>query len=122
MNTLLALAPFWLLFELWQLVVAERYLGVAQIAAGTDPRRLPMGRIRAAFWSVALLVERLWMLVLLLEPGARAAALCMLAVTFGGHALRARLSLRWVLVELTLEGAIRVGMLLYLSALWWRGL
>jgi hypothetical protein len=44
----------------------------------------------------------------------------MLAITLIGFSVRRSCGLRWVLVVLTFEGALRIGMLLYLSALIWR--
>ena len=40
MNPFALLAPLFFTFELWQLVVSERYLGIKQIARGADPRAL----------------------------------------------------------------------------------
>ena len=38
MDLLLYLAPLWIVFEAWQLVISERYLGIKQIEKGADPR------------------------------------------------------------------------------------
>ena len=121
-SPLLLLAPFWILFELWQLVVSERYLGIKQIAQGTDPRTLDLGELRAAFWSLALLAESLWMLALLFERYGRVQALCMLVVTALGYTLRRNSGLKWVLVILTFEGAIRIGMLFSICGMFWHWL
>lgn len=115
------LAPLFLLFEFWQLVMAERYLGIARIEKGVDPRRLPMRTGVAAFWSVMTFAEWLWLLVMLAERSGRAAALCMIAVSLGGYFLRRRTSLKWTLVILTFEGAIRIGMMLFVIGAWIRG-
>ena len=48
MSPLAILAPLWMAFELWQLVQAERYLGIKQIEQGIDPRTLDVGEGRAA--------------------------------------------------------------------------
>jgi hypothetical protein len=53
-SSLLLLAPMFLVFEMWQLVVCERYLGIKQIARGADPRALGLGEITAFLWTTAL--------------------------------------------------------------------
>jgi hypothetical protein len=121
-SPLLLLAPFWILFEFWQLVVGERYLGIKQIEHGTDPRTLDLSEPRAAFWSIGILVEGVWMLALLFERFGRAQALCMLVVTALGYTLRRSCGIKWVLVILTFEGAIRIGMLLSLCGMFWHRL
>jgi len=118
----LLLTPFWILFEFWQLVVSERYLGIKQIEQGTDPRTLDLSERRAAFWSIGLLLEGAWMLALLFERFGRAQALCMLVVTLLGYTLRRTCGLKWVLVILTFEGAIRIGMLFSLCGMFWHRL
>jgi hypothetical protein len=117
---LLLLAPFWVLFEFWQLVVGERYLGIKQIEHGTDPRTLDLGEPRAAVWSLGILLEWLWMFALLLDRIGRVQGLCMLAVTVIGLTVRRGCGLKWVLVVLTFEGAIRIGMLLSICGLIWQ--
>ena len=57
-----------LFFELWQLVISERYLGIRQIRVNADPRELPMSEIVAAGWSLGLLLYVPWMVTLLLHP------------------------------------------------------
>ena len=56
MNFILILTPFFFVFEVWQLVISERYLGVKQIARGADPRKLGLGEATAFLWSVTLFV------------------------------------------------------------------
>jgi len=56
MTLLFVLVPVFLAFELWQLVIAERYVGIKQIERDTDPRELGLGEAAAAFWSLTLLV------------------------------------------------------------------
>lgn len=117
MPLLPLLAPLWILFELWQLVVSERYLGIKQIERGTDPRTLDLGELRAAGWSLGIIAEWLWMAALLLEPIGRVQGLGMIGATVLGYALRRSNGLKWVLVILTFEGAIRIGMLLSLCGM-----
>jgi len=111
-----------MLFEFWQLVVGERYLGIKQIEHSTDPRTLDLSELRAAFWSIAMLAEGVWMLALLFERYGRVQALCMLVVTGLGYTLRRSCGLKWVLVILTFEGAIRIGMLFSICGMFWHRL
>ena len=122
MPILLLLAPFFLLFEVWQLVLGERYLGIKQIARGADPRALGLRELTAAVWSLLLLGYWLWMLLLLLAPLGRVHGLALLGVTAIGFSLRRGCRLKSVLVILTFEGAIRVGLLLSLCVMAWRRL
>jgi hypothetical protein len=120
-TTLLLAAPLFLAFEVWQLVISERYLGIKQIARNGDPRTLGMSELTAFCWSATLLAYGLWMGLLLLAPFSRVHALCLLAVTATGFSLRRNTGLKWVLVILTFEGAVRVGLLVSLVAMAWRG-
>lgn len=122
MNPLALLAPLFLLFELWQLVMGERYLGIRRIRANADPRELPMSDRLAAFWAGALIAYLIWTTTLLLHPVGRAQGIVLLAVSALGYALRSSTGLKWTLVILTFEGSIRIGMLISLFATSWRRL
>ena len=116
------LAPFFLVFEVAQLVLSERYLGIKQIARGADPRSLGLGEVTAFFWSLTIIGYWLWMLVLLATPLGRAHALGLIVVTAVGFSARRGNRMKWTLVILTFEGAVRVGFLLSLCAMVWRRL
>jgi len=122
LNPLALLAPLFLVFELWQLVVGERYLGIRRIRAHADPRELPMANRMAACWAGGLIAYFIWMTTLLVHPVGRAQGAVLLAVTTVGYALRASTGLKWTLVILTFEGSIRIGMLVSLFATTWRRL
>ena len=122
MMPFVLLAPIFLIFELWQLVISERYLGIKQIARGADPRTLGLSEITAFFWSAGLIFYWLWMLAMLLPPFGRAYAAALIAVTLIGFALRRNCSIKWVLVILTFEGSIRISVLGWICALAWRKL
>ena len=119
MSTLLLLAPLFFVFEVWQLVLSERYLGIKQIARGADPRALGLGEGTAFCWTVAIVAYWLWMLALLALPLGRMHGLALLVVSVIGFTLRRGAPFKWVLVILTFEGAVRVGMLLSLCGLVW---
>ncbi len=121
-NPLALLAPLFFAFELWQLVIGERYLGIRRIKANVDPRELPMSRRVALFWAGGLLTYYVWMATLLLHPVGRAQGAVLLAVSAIGYGVRAATGLKWTLVALTFEGSIRIGMLLSLVAMTWRAL
>ena len=120
MNPFALLAPLFLIFEVWQLVLSERYMGIKQIKVNADPRTLPMADWMAAAWAGSMLVYGLWMFSLLLHPVGRAQGVVLLATTGLGYALRSTCSIKWVLVVLTFEGSIRIGMLVSLFASTWR--
>lgn len=120
MNPFALLAPIFLIFEVWQLVVSERYMGVKQIRVNADPRELPMAGWMAAVWAGGLLIYATWMFTLLLHPVGRAQGFVLIAVSAISYALRSTCGLKWVLVVLTFEGSIRIGMLVSLFAQTWR--
>lgn len=122
MNPFVLLAPLFFAFEIWQLVLSERYLGIKHIRGNTDPRTLPMAGWMAATWAGGLLAYVAWMTTLLLHPVGRAQGVILLLVTAIGYALRSTCSLKWILVVLTFEGSIRIGMLLSLVGQSWRRL
>lgn len=120
--TFLLFAPVFLVFEVWQLVLSERYLGIKQIARGADPRSLGLGEVTAFCWSVTLIGYWAWMGLLMLVPFGRLHGLGLLLVSSIGFTFRRGTSLKWVLVILTFEGAVRVGLLISLCATAWRRL
>ena len=122
MNPFALLAPFFLAFEIWQLVVSERYMGIKQIRVNADPRELPMAGWMAATWAGGLLAYLVWMTTQQLHPVGRAQGIVLLVVTGLGYAIRTTCGLQWVLVVLTFEGSIRVGMLISLIGMSWRAL
>jgi hypothetical protein len=115
-------APIFLLFEAAQLVIAERYLGVKQIERGLDPRELGPSEAIAAAWTGVLVAYWAWMGAMLVPGFGRAQVVCLLLVSLVGYGLRRNCRLKWVLVILTVEGAIRIGMLVSLMAMAWRRL
>ena len=117
---LLLLAPLFLVFEIWQLVLSERYLGIKQIARGADPRTLGLSELTAFCWSTILIIYWVWMLLLLTLPFGRAHGLTLTAISLLGYSLRRGAGLKWILVILTFEGAIRIGFLLSLTVMAWR--
>lgn len=122
MNPFALLAPVFLAFELWQLVVSERYMGIKQIRVNADPRELAMADWMAALWAGGLITYYLWMFTLLLHPLGRAQGIVLIVLTGLGYLIRTACGLKWVLVVLTFEGAIRIGMLVSLIAQTWRRL
>jgi hypothetical protein len=119
MDHLAYVAPAFLLFEVWQLFMGERYLGIRQIARGADPRSLGLSEITACFWSLVLVVYWGWMLLLLFVPHARIHGASLLGVSLLGYSIRRGAPLKWILVILTIEGAVRVGLLFSLCGLLW---
>lgn len=120
MFWLLALAPVFLVLEIWQLVLCERYLGVKQLAAGHDPRSLPMTERRAFLWTTLLFSYWIWIGLVLGGRLGRLEALCLFLVSLGGFVLRRNTPLKKALVILTFEGAVRIGMLVSLGGVFWR--
>jgi hypothetical protein len=118
-NSLSLLAPVFLMFEIWQLVVSERYVGIKQIARGADPREMGPSETVACLWSSAIILYGLWILALLPSPSTRIYGLCLLATTAIGYSIRRNCGLKLILVVLTFEGAVRVGILSFFSVAAW---
>lgn len=119
MNSLSLVAPAFLLFEIWQLVMSERYVGIKQIARGADPREMGPSEPVACLWSSCLILYGLWMIALVATPNIRIYGLCLIVTTALGYAVRRNCSLKMILVVLTFEGAIRVGILSFFSVAAW---
>ncbi len=122
MPLLLLAAPLFIAFELWQLVMSERYVGIKQIARNGDPRKLGLSEITAFCWSSAIIIYWAWMLGLMLTPFTRVHGLVLLIVSVAGFSVRRNCGIKWVLVTLTLEGAIRIGLLVSLVGTAWHRL
>lgn len=117
---LVTLAPLFLAFEAWQLLMSERLLGLKQIARGGDPRDRGPSEAVAAGWSLVLILYWAWMPLMLIHRFGRAQTACILVVTLLGYSIRRNCGLNRILVFLTIEGAIRMGMLLSLTVMAWR--
>ncbi len=119
MNGIALLAPLFLAFELWQLVMTERYVGIKQIARGGDPREMGPSEPVAFLWMACIALYALWAVTLLATPHARVFGLALVAVTAVGYSVRRNCGLKWILVTLTLEGAARVAILSPLTVVSW---
>ncbi|CAM3136104.1 hypothetical protein [Rariglobus hedericola] len=119
---LMYLAPFCLLFEGWQLVIAERHIGLKQIEQGVDPRSRGPGELLSFAWGMGIVCYWVWMILMLIPKDGRAQVVCMLIVSLLGYSLRRNSGLKWILVILTVEGAIRIGMIVSLISGIWRSL
>ncbi|MCC5022696.1 MAG: hypothetical protein J6386_07820 [Candidatus Synoicihabitans palmerolidicus] len=103
-----------------QLVASERIIGVKKIERGTDPRSDSPPQRVAALWSITLVLYWLWMGMMIVPSFARARIIILLSVSLIGYALRRNYGLKWILVILTFEGAIRIGILIALIGRVWR--
>lgn len=121
-SLVLFLAPLFLLFEFWQLVICERYVGVRQIERNGDPREVGPSESVSLLWSCTLFAYWAWMLLLLFQNFGRVHGLSLIAVSLLGYGLRRASGLKWLLVILTFEGAVRIGLLFSLCAYVWRRL
>jgi hypothetical protein len=119
---LLYLAPLCLIFEVWQLVIAERHLGIKQIEQGLDPRERGPGELLSFLWGSGIMLYWIWMILMLIPKEGRIQVVCMLIVSLAGYSLRRNSGLKWILVILTIEGAVRIGMIISLAASAWRSL
>jgi hypothetical protein len=129
---LLWLAPVFALFEVWQLVLAERYMGVKQFArsAETHPRELGPSERTALVVVLGMGFNWLFMAGLVGSRFSRGVAVAMLLVSLMGLMARRqfgsrwwrRFSVRWALMVLTVEVALRLGLLGMLWRIAWRRL
>lgn len=119
MSPIAAFAPAWIGFEVLQLIVSERYLGVKQIQAGRDPRLAGPTEVIAFVWSALIACYWIWMFGMLYVRVGLPQILALLTISAIGYTVRRSCGLKWVLVVLTFEGAIRIGMLVSLCTLLW---
>ncbi|MET0261483.1 MAG: hypothetical protein ABW223_01200 [Rariglobus sp.] len=119
---LLYLAPLCLFFEVWQLVIAERHLGLKQIERGVDPRDKGPGEFLSFTWGAGIVLYWIWMILMLIPKTGRTQIVCMLIVSLVGYSMRRNSGLKWILVILTIEGAVRIGMIVSLIGSAWRSL
>lgn len=119
------LAPVFILFDMVQLWLAERYIGIKQIRKGVHPLDdgLAGPNWVAALWLGGYGGYLLYLLGMLLLPATRLQSVIMLAVSILGFALRRSLGLKYALILLTIECAIRMGLLvnLMVSIFLWQG-
>lgn len=114
--TLALLAPLFALFEIAQLFVAMRYIGVEQIRKGVHPlEEQPRGpAVLSAVWVGWIIASYLYQVALLCQPRLTGLpALLMIGVTLAGFVLRRSLGLKWALVIMSVEGSARAGFLAY---------
>lgn len=116
------LVPVFLVFEAAQLIYAERFLGVKHIQGGADPREVGPSEAISALWVLAICSQSAWQLWLLTDPTSRIHAACLLLVSLVGFSLRSNCRLKWVLVILTIEGALRMGLMVSMLGAAWRAL
>jgi hypothetical protein len=119
---LLYISPLCLAFDAWQLLVAERHLGIKQIEKGLDPREHGPGELLSFFWVAGIVLYAVWMLLMLIPDFGRAQIVSMLIVSLAGYSLRRNCGLKWILVILTVEGAVRIGMIISMLGTAWRSL
>lgn len=127
---LIYFAPIFILFELVQLTVAERFIGIRQIRQGKSPldSTAPGRNALAAAWLACIFIYWAYMVLLAWDPRAGLQGILMILASVAGLMLRRVLGIRFALVVLTLEGAVRIGLLanLLLAAFvfqhrWWTG-
>jgi len=116
MSLIAGLAPVFVVFEVAQLVVAHRYIGPAQIQAKLHPLDAP---VTPPFWLSVGWMTGLWadyayqaMLFLMLFGFVRLLALLMIVLSVAGFMTRRHCGLKWGLVVMTFEGALRIGIML----------
>lgn len=110
---LVFLAPLFMGFDIGQLLLAERFIGVKQIRKGEHPldadRRLPDWA--SGLWVIGLGIYWAYMALLAFHPNTALQGILMIGITLAGFAVRRVSGLKWALVFLTLETAIRLGLL-----------
>src|ERR1700710_2579766 len=103
MSPIAALTPAWIGFEVLQLVLFERYLGIKHIQAGIDPRRKDPAESVAFTWIFFVLSYAVWMGAMLYVHVGTTQIISLICVTFIGYSFRRVCGLRWILVVLTFE-------------------
>lgn len=120
MVALILIAPLFLMFEFWQLFICERYVGIKQIERHGNPRTAGPNELTAFIWTTILFLYWAWMFSLLISTSSRVHGACLLLISVAGYLIRRGCGLKWILVVLTFEGAMRIGLLFSLCAYAWR--
>ncbi len=112
-NYVVMISPVFAAFEVTQLLVAQRYIGLEQIRRNAHPLEAvasPSG-VLAVAWMLGLLCSYVYQVALLFQPelGVKVAAVLLLLVSATGFAIRRVCGLRWGLVVLTPECGARAG-------------
>lgn len=112
-------APLVLLAEIAHLVIAERHIGVRAIRSGRDPRETAQpGPLLGWLWFASEALGLAYPGLLVFFGETRLQALLMILFTVIGFEWRRRGGLRWALVALTVEGAVRIGLVCQMLVLW----
>lgn len=120
------IAPLFIAFDFFQLIAAERFIGLKQVRAGEHP--LESGKNGptwvAVLWLLGAFSLWVYMAALTFSPRGAMQGFIMLIASLLGFSLRRTLGLKFALVILTFEAAIRMGLLVnfMVSAFFWEGL
>jgi len=110
---LIYLAPLVMLIDIAQLLVAERYIGVKQIRSGVHPlesaKQPPVWAI--IIWLTGLVILWFYMALLIFDPRGTLQGGLMFLVSLAGFGLRRVAGLKWALVLMTIETAVRLGLM-----------
>jgi len=112
-GIVIGLTPVFAAFEVAQLLVAQRYIGIDQIRSNVHPLdvpKVPPGWLSAG-WLAGLMADYACQASLLFVPeiGVKFAGVLLILVSVFGFAIRRVCGLRWGLVILTPECAARAG-------------
>ncbi len=114
---MVVISPLFAVFEVVQLFVAQRYIGIEQIRRNAHPLDVVAAPTPwfSGLWLVCLGLDYLYQggLLLMPEVGIKFAAVLMLMVSAAGFALRRVCGLRWGLVVMTPECAARAGFFMF---------
>ncbi|WP_309387556.1 hypothetical protein [Cerasicoccus frondis] len=102
-----------MLIDIAQLLLTERFIGVKQIRKNTHPLdsdRVPPSWV-ILLWMFGLAIMWIYMALLVIDPRGGLQGALMLMVSVGGFILRRVAGLKWALVLMTIETAIRLGLL-----------
>ena len=109
------LALVFIAFELAQLVLAHRYIGPEQIRRNAHPldAAAPLPFIVSFAWVVFLGADYIYQVSMAMQryPLIQICALLMLVASVGGFLLRRACGVKWGMVVMTFEAAVRVGCL-----------
>ncbi len=115
------IALIFMALEVAQLIIALRFIGIEQIRRNFHPLDAPAPRPFwfSAGWVATLLIDYAFQAALLIVPISldltehpefiRFAAILMILISFMGFAVRRSCGIKWGLVVLTFEGAMRAG-------------